>query len=475
MSDHRIIIIGAGMGGLTAALRLRSAGYDVTILEARDSAGGLASRHQKDGFTFDSGPYILLDFPGLKWVFEKLELDLSGLNLNAVDPVYQVNFPDGLSLEFYRSVEKTADQFEKIWPGAGTKYKSFVQRMTRLHDAFRPNLYQSEPDIFSALKTGAWKYIPFLFRPLSAVLEESELPRAICDSLSIWTHVAGQKVQTAPSPMAFVPALIHSYGAYYPKNGIRSIPEFLENAVLRAGAKIHFQTEVKKIITENRRVKGVKTKNEFLSCDAVISNANGLATYLNLLDERISGLQNRLRKLPLQSPGVCLYLAVDQKEPTSYLRFLLPGNSELCRLFVNATHAHDHTHDHARARNSDPGPARIIAPLLYKDAIAMSDSDFRTFTEKLLTEKWWQSAGITWKLLDVRTPKQWGSDFFLYENSMNPVMTASSFRSGRLAHKSPWIEGLYLAGSSTSPGQWVSFCGISGILAADLVIQGSAG
>ncbi|MCI0605446.1 NAD(P)/FAD-dependent oxidoreductase [bacterium] len=453
--NRHIIVIGAGMGGLTAALRLRSAGYDVTILEARNSAGGLASGHQKGGLTFDSGPYILLDYPGLNWIFEKLGLDLSALNLKAVDPVYQVNFLNGVSLEFYRSVEKTADQFEKMWPGAGARYSFFVQRMTKLHDVFRPNLYKSHPDIFSALKTGAWKYTPFLFRSLSAVLKQSDLPQAVCNSISIWTHVAGQKVHTAPSPMAFVPALIHKYGAYFPENGIRSIPEFLEKAVLNAGARIQFQKQVKKIITENRRVKGIKIEDEFLPCDAVISNTNGLATYLNLLDETVPQILNRLRKLPLQSPGVCLYLSVDQKERTPYLRFLLPGNSELCRLFVNG-----------------PGKtARLIAPLLYKDAKAMSEHDFQKFIKKLLSETWWQSDGLTWKLLDVRTPERWGSDFFLYENSMNPVMTASSFRSGRLEHKSPWVDGLYLAGSSTNPGQWVSFCGISGILAADLVKQ----
>jgi phytoene dehydrogenase-like protein len=452
--NHHVIIIGAGMGGLAAALRLRSSGYEVTILEARNSTGGLASGFQKDGLLFDSGPYILLDYPGLKWIFKELQLDLSTLNLLPVDPVYQVNFPDGISLEFFRSIEKTADQFEKNWPGAGAKYKSFVQRMTRLQDAFRPNLYLSDPNIFSALKTGAWKYIPFLFHSLGRVLNHTGLPQRVCDSISIWSHVAGQQVHRAPSPMAFVPALIHGYGAYYPKNGIRSIPDFLEKAVLQAGAKIYLQKKVTKIITRNRRVKGVMAENEFLSCDAVLSNANGIATYLNLLDERVSAAQ-RLSKLPLQSPGVCLYLAIDSKEPSPYLRFLLPGNSELCRLFVN----------------DSTKTGRLIAPLFYTDANTMSSQDFQRFTEKLLSEKWWHSSGLTWRLVDVRTPQRWGSDFFLYENSMNPVMTTSSFRSGRLAHKSPWIDGLYLAGSSTSPGQWVSFCGISGILAADLVTQ----
>ena len=52
---------------------------------------------------------------------------------------------------------------------------------------------------------------------------------------------------------------------------------------------------------------------------------------------------------------------------------------------------------------------------------------------------------------------------------MNPVMTALLMRAGRLAHRSPWLRGLYLAGSATLPGQWVSFCAISGVLAADRV------
>ena len=64
-------------------------------------------------------------------------------------------------------------------------------------------------------------------------------------------------------------------------------------------------------------------------------------------------------------------------------------------------------------------------------------------------------------------PSEWGQEFRLHRDSMNPVMTAQSMRAGRLPHKSPFVEGLYLAGGSTHPGQWVSFCAISGVLAAD--------
>ena len=68
-------------------------------------------------------------------------------------------------------------------------------------------------------------------------------------------------------------------------------------------------------------------------------------------------------------------------------------------------------------------------------------------------------------------PPIWGGEFHLHRDAMNPVMTARLTRAGRLAHRSPYVRGLYLAGSATHPGQWVSFCAISGILAADLLLE----
>ena len=67
----------------------------------------------------------------------------------------------------------------------------------------------------------------------------------------------------------------------------------------------------------------------------------------------------------------------------------------------------------------------------------------------------------------TRIPAEWGRGYNLYRDSMNPVMTAAFMRAGRLAHRSPQLAGLYLCGSATHPGQWVSFCAVSGVLAAD--------
>src|SRR5262249_24977395 len=85
----RTVVVGAGMGGLTAALRLARAGFRVRVLEARTEPGGLASGFVADGLAFDAGPYILLDRPGLEWAFRAVGLELADrVELRRIEEVY---------------------------------------------------------------------------------------------------------------------------------------------------------------------------------------------------------------------------------------------------------------------------------------------------------------------------------------------------------------------------------------------------
>ncbi|HJX94611.1 MAG TPA: hypothetical protein VJ324_03260, partial [Candidatus Acidoferrum sp.] len=161
------------------------------------------------------------------------------------------------------------------------------------------------------------------------------------------------------------------------------------------------------------------------------------------------------------SPGVCAYLAVKGKMEAPYLRFLLPGGDERCRLLIrpgvlNPEEGQDDWH-----------PARLLGPMDHSKAQRMGPAGQAEYLEKLLQEKWWQEGTAEYRVLARRTPAEWALEYSLARDSMNPVMTAKFMREGRLAHRSPDIRGLYLAGSATHPGQWVSFCAISGVLAAD--------
>ena len=463
-----VIVVGAGMGGLTAALRLSRRGYCVVVIEASDRLGGLAGGLKREGLSFDAGPYLLLDRGGLEWAFRELGLDLAEqVPMRRVDDVYQVEADDGSIVHIHADLEETAAGIDRAWPGSGRRYREFVARVARIHERLRPLLTSSRHGPIALLTSKAWRDLPFLLRPLHSVLKSARLPPAVADAVAIWTHVAGQTTAAAPSPLAFVTAILHGEGSFVPVSGIGSVPLALARAAREAGVEFRLATTVAAIHCDTGRARGVTTTaGAFVEADAVVSNRNGVGTYLELVPDDVpASARCRLAGLPLQSPGVCAYLAVRGGRTPPYLRFRLPGNGELCRLLITPSAVVEGIEHDGWA------PARLIAPMAYDDAQRLGPSGQREYLERVLAEPWWRVHVSEAHVLDARTPTDWGAACHLYRQSMNPVMTAQLMRSGRLAHRSPYVERLYLCGSATHPGQWVSFCAISGILAADCIIK----
>jgi phytoene dehydrogenase-like protein len=174
---------------------------------------------------------------------------------------------------------------------------------------------------------------------------------------------------------------------------------------------------------------------------------------------RVDNQKKQLQQLPLQSPGTCAYLAVRGRQPPYYIRFKLRGAG--CTAFVQP--------GLLAPELAQDGwyPARLISPLAHPEAEALGPEGQHELIDQQLTEPWWQEGISEYKVLHRRTTFEWGRDYNLYRDSMNPVMTSRLMLKGRLAHRSPTVKGLYLTGSSTHPGQWVSFCAIAGVLAAD--------
>lgn len=468
---YRVAIIGADMGALTAAIRLTQRGCQVTVFEARNQAGGLAANVVFDGFRFDAGPYVLLDRCGLEWAFLKLKLNLNDdIRLNRIPIVYEVRRDDSSAIVFFDSLDRTVEAIDSRWPGSGVRYRSFIRRMELKYARLQSLQCLSRPGITQLIRSGAWRDVPFLLKSLQRILASTHLPDAVIDAIGIWTHVAGQTIASAPAPLALVPAAIHKLGAYYPAGGIGTIPAVLYRIAKESGVQFEFYTRVERIRCDRNAAVGVETAgSKFWPADAVISNA-GLGTYINFLDDDSESAipvtaRDELQNLPLQSPGVCAYLAVKGDVRPPYLKFRLLNEPDGCRLLV--------TPSIVEPNLSQDGwvPARLIAPMDHTRAASGGDSVQRAFLEKVLAEDWWRNEFSDIRLLSTRIPLQWESDFLLYRQSMNPVMTARFMRAGRLAHRSPWINGLYLAGSATHPGQWVSFCAVSGILSADMLLQ----
>jgi phytoene dehydrogenase-like protein len=472
MAKNRIIVIGAGMGGLTAAIRLARAGVEVQLLEARRAPGGLAAGLELEGLRFDAGPYILLDRPGLEWAFRAVGMELGDhVPLRRIDDIYEVQTPDGSRVRFQSDLEATAAAFERQWPGSAARYVNHVQAMTRIYARLEPLQRAAPSGLGGLIRAGGWRHLWFLLRSLDTVLKKTGLPAPVCAALAIWTHVAGQRVEEAPSPLALVPALLHGVGAYYAVGGIGRIPQALAAAAKEAGAAIDYGVTVMAIRRRDGGRAGAVLTDQggVLEADAILANSGGIGTYVDLLESPPPALRAELEKLPLQSPGVIAYLAVkpafSQEDKPPYLRFMLPGGQERCRCLVMPAVLEP------EMQREGWHPARLLGPMDHGQAQAVGPNGQQEYLNRILAEPWWREQIRDYRVLGRRTPAQWGAEYHLYRDSMNPVMTARFMRAGRLAHRSSDVRGLYLAGSSTHPGQWVSFCAISGILAADKLLE----
>ncbi len=163
--SRRIVIIGAGIGGLTSAIRLAQRGCRVTIVEARSSAGGLAASFDLDGFRFDAGPYVLLDRPGLEWAFQQLGIGLAPhLQLQRIPDVYQVDGGSAQPVSIYDSFERTAAEFNSRWPGSGELYRRFIDRTELIYQRLQPLQWKSHPGLLDVVCSGAWRDVPFVLR-----------------------------------------------------------------------------------------------------------------------------------------------------------------------------------------------------------------------------------------------------------------------------------------------------------------------
>lgn len=459
MSD--VAVIGAGMGGLAAALRLARLGHRVTVFEARAEAGGLASNEVREGLVFDVGPYLLLDRPGLEQAFAWLGLSLTDeVDLVRVEDVCEIGGGSGPPIRFYADLDRTAAGLDAAFPGSGPRYAALVESVTRTYARLSPLLFEPVPRRAVIRHPRAWPALPFLLRPLARVLGATGLPRPVIEAVAIWSHFVGQPVDEAPSPMAFAPMFLHVQGAFYARGGIGTVPAVIARAAERAGVTMRFGARVAAIRCADGRVQAVElASGEAIPVRAIVSNHGGVGTHELVAGAPVDRSRRAVADLKLQSPGACAWLSLRGPEPATYLRFHRPDDGP-CSVLV-------------QPRAVDPAcgrdgvyPARLISPIDHAEAEALGPEGQRAWFEARLSDPWWRDAGEA-RVLAVRTPSDWGVQFLLARDAMNPAMTARFMRQGRLPHVNPDVKGLYLAGSSTHPGQFVAFCAQSGVHAAN--------
>jgi phytoene desaturase len=320
----RVVVVGAGVGGLAAAARLAASGHDVVVCEAADEVGGklgLVEAAAEGGtFRFDTGPSLVTLPHVLREVFSDTGGWPGGLELQPLEPLARYRFADGTVLSASSDLEEHCRRLDAaLGAGAGKDWRAFTARAQRVWEASRGPFLESPLDGPQTLLRLAAR------RPgdIAAIAPGTSLRalgrrhlrdprlRAYLDRYATYT---GSDPRRAPAALAAVPYAEQAFGGWYVPGGLHLIGRHLHERALERGARVRLGARVERVAIEQGRVAGVRLAGgEVLPADVVVANADAGAVYGHMV--RAPGAARRLARATPSLSGFVLLLAVRGRTP----------------------------------------------------------------------------------------------------------------------------------------------------------------
>ncbi|MDE2304584.1 MAG: phytoene desaturase [Gammaproteobacteria bacterium] len=280
------VVIGSGVGGLAAAVRLGARGYRVTVLEQLDGPGGRARVHRQDGFTFDAGPTIVT----APFLFEEL-WDLCGrrfadeIDLRPLDPFYRIRYADGSTLDCRADDREMVAQIARLSPDDVQGYLAFLRASEAVYGVAFEQLGSMPFD--SALRM--LRLAPKLLRmqghrSLHAVVARHVRDPRLRFALSFHPLFVGGNPFRTTAIYALISHLERRHGVHYPIGGIGRIVDGMVGLIRGQGGAVRYRSRVASIAIERGRAVGVRLAGgEAMKADLVVSDADAATTYGELV------------------------------------------------------------------------------------------------------------------------------------------------------------------------------------------------
>ncbi len=282
---QKIIVIGSGFGGLSAAIRLAAQGHEVTLFEKRDKLGGRAYVYEIGGFKFDGGPTVVT----APWMLDELWA-LAGkerrdsVQLKQLDPFYRIFDHHKRYLDYNGDHEFILQQIDKFNPADKEGYTRFIATTKEIFETGialidKPFLHAADmarvaPDL---VRLQSYRSV---YGYVAKFIQDEFLRRCF----SFHPLLIGGNPLNASSLYVLIHYLEREWGIHYAVGGTGAIVAGMGRLFSELGGAIHLNTEVKEILTKGRRVTGVRLADGSLhAADAVVSNADVAWTYLNLI------------------------------------------------------------------------------------------------------------------------------------------------------------------------------------------------
>lgn len=479
----KVVIVGAGLAGLSAALRLAGRGHEVTILERESVPGGRNGLLEKSGYSFDTGPTVLtmpsLIADALNCVGENLE---DWLELLPLSPLYRAFYADGSTLDVHADTKQMEEEIARVIGGKEAdgyrRYVDFVTKLYRyeMNDFIDKNIDSPlnllTPNLARLVALGGFRR---LAPKVSQFLKDPRTQRVY----SFQAMYAGVSPQQALAIYAVIAYMDSVNGVFFPKGGMHALPRALAGAATKHGVKIHYNSKVTRLEKAGNRIRAAITEDgSRYDCDAIILNPDLPVAYRDLLE-----IEPRRIKRLNYSPSCAVMLVGSTKSYDHIAHHNIHFGESWDGVFEELIEKKQLMSDPSVLvtvpSHDDPDlapPGRESYYVLFPTPNLSADIDWRReaprYREEMirtLEARGYTDFGKSIEVEHLTTPLEWeqmGLEMGAPFASAHTFFQTGPFRPSNLAKG---FENVVFAGSGTQPGVGVPMVLISGKLAAERI------
>ncbi len=316
MKSEKVLIVGAGFGGLALAALLAKDGYAVTVVEKNSGPGGRAMVFRDQGYTFDMGPswYLMPDI--FERFFALLDRGVADYyTLVRLDPSYRIYFGRDDFVDVSSGLDENFALFERMEQGAGERLRAYLaQAEYEYNVAVNEFLYREYRTIFdffnkrTAVEGRKLHVFENLAKYTRRYFENDRLRKVLSYSMVF----LGGSPSNTPALYSILSHVDFNLGVWYPQGGMGAVVNGIEKIARENGAVFHYNQEVTEVVTgDGRRCTGVRTADSFYEADHVVINADYPHAEMELLPARYQTYSERYWKSRTLAPSAfMMYLGL---------------------------------------------------------------------------------------------------------------------------------------------------------------------
>jgi phytoene desaturase len=288
---QKAIIIGAGVAGLAAAIRLAVQGFEVEVFEKNDYPGGKLSHFNLGNYQFDAGPSLFVQPENIVELFALADEPIEEyFTYQALPIACKYFYSDGTIVNAYTNANQFAKELQDKLGEDENKLHQYLANAAKVYNNIgsiflgyslhkRTTLFRSKMGkVLASVKS------KLLFKTMDGVNKQSFTNPQTVQLFNRFATYNGSNPYQAPAMLTMIPHLEHNQGIYYPKGGMISITNALYKLAIKKGVQFHFNSPVQNIINHNHKVAGVVVNNKNINANIVVSNMDAYFTYKHLLN-----------------------------------------------------------------------------------------------------------------------------------------------------------------------------------------------